>query len=163
VQPTFCDKPLKSGFRQSVDIHRLFTDEVDEPADMLRFTFVVQTHQRFGRTVAAGLNFGFCFATRADAREIQDAVPAVKVILNLRNDHVAFAYQNPVADVKLQIRYVSQIVQCRSGHFTAVDFGGVKDSHRRDFAEPRGVPFDFTQYRCVQLILELKRDAILCR
>ena len=100
-----------------------------------------------GRLSTAGTNMG----NRIHHRE----AASVQIFLHVGDDHVSFAYQNPVSSHQFQILNKGQVVQTGPADLTAIDFHRRKYCYRSNLSGSARRPFDVLQQTLMQVIFKL--------
>ncbi len=90
-----------------------------------------------GRLSTAGTNMG----NRIHHRE----AASVQIFLHVGDNHVSFAYQNPVSSHQFQILNKGQVVQTGPADLTAIDFHRRKHCYRSNLSGSARRPFDVLQ------------------
>ena len=102
VKPSFTDQPLQCRLRQTFNVHRFLTGEVDKLPQAASLTIGIVAEQRLGavvlmdtgRLTAAGTLIGNCLL-HAEAASVQ-------VFLHMGNNHVPLGNHDPIPWHQLQ-------------------------------------------------------------
>ena len=106
-----------------------------------------------GRLSTAGTNTG----NRIHHRE----AASVQIFFHVGNDHVSFAYQNPISSHQFQILNKGQVVQTGPADLTAIDFHRRKHCYRSNLSSSARRPFDVLQQALMQVIFKLIGQTVL--
>ena len=106
-----------------------------------------------GRLSTAGTNTG----NRIHHRE----AASVQIFFHVGNDHVSFAYQNPISSHQFQILNKGKVVQTGPADLTAIDFHRRKHCYRSNLSGSARRPFDVLQQALMQVIFKLIGQTVL--
>ena len=137
MKPTLSDELFQDRLRKSHNIQRLRACEVNEFAQLSRFTMLVIAEQRrrdlfhpvygiSGRMDTSGLS-----AARASGRNnfVSGVAVSIQILLHMGNDLIALAHLDAAPRRQLQILNEREVMETRSGYRTAVDLHRVKDGY----------------------------------
>ena len=155
---------LQRSFRQALNVHGLFANEVYELAQSASLAGGIIAEQRLGtvcftvdmdtgRLATAGT------LSRDHALQIKGA--AVKVFLYMGDNHIPLGDDDPIAGSQLQRLDERQIMKARPGDRAAVNLHRIKDGNGRDLTGACGCPFNGLQLGLKKVIFKLERKAIL--
>ena len=88
-------------------------------------------------------------------------MPPVKVVLDMRDDHVPLRHQYAAPRMQFQIPDKGNVVEACPCYTATVNLHRVKHSHRRDLPGTSGCPFHRPKNRLLYLILKLIGDTVL--
>ena len=106
-----------------------------------------------GRLSTAGTNMG----NRIHHRE----AASVQIFLHVGDNHVSFAYQNPVSSHQFQILNKGQVVQTGPADLAAIDFHRCKHSYRSNLSSSARCPFNVLQQALMQVIFKFIGQTVL--
>ena len=86
---------------------------------------------------------------------------SVQIFLHVGDDHVSFAYQNPVSSHQFQILNKGQVVQTGPADLAAIDFHRCKHSYRSNLSSSARCPFNVLQQALMQVIFKFIGQTVL--
>ena len=169
VKPTISDELFQDRLRKSHNIQRLRACEVNEFAQLSRFTMLVIAEQRrrdlfhpvygiSGRMDTSGLPTAWASGWNDF---VSGVAVSVQIFLHMGNDLIALTHLDAAPRRQLQILNEREVVEARSGYRTAVDLHRVKDGYRSNFPCAAGRPFNRAQDGFIGVILKLERKPVL--
>ena len=86
---------------------------------------------------------------------------SVQIFLHVGDNHVSFAYQNPVSSHQFQILNKGQVVQTGPADLAAIDFHRCKHSYRSNLSSSARCPFNVLQQALMQVIFKFIGQTVL--
>ena len=163
VEEPTANKLFQRSFRQALNVHGLFANEVDELAQPTGLAGGIIAEQRLGTVcLTVDMDTGRLATAGTLSRDhaLQIKGAAVKVFLYMGDNHIPLGDDDPIAGSQLQRLDERQIMKARPGDRAAVNLHRIKDGNGRDLTGACGCPFNGLQLGFEEVIFKLECKSI---
>ena len=160
VEPALANQPLYRRLRQSFNVHRLLTGEVDEFPQAAGFTIRIVAEQRLSVVVLMDAGGLAAAGTLTGNGLFHTKAAPIQIFLHMGDNHVPLGHQHPVSRHQFQALDEGEVMQTGPGDGTAVDFHWLKDRYRGNFPCTAWSPLNILEPGFKQVILEFERKTV---